>query len=66
MDIDKLVSFGESLQTLRKQKKIHQQLLADKLGVHRNTIGAWERGDRLPDSKGIVFELAKDLQIAFL
>ncbi len=54
-------SFGELLQTFRKQKKIRQQVLADKLGVHRNTIGAWERGDRLPDTKGIVLELAKQL-----
>jgi DNA-binding XRE family transcriptional regulator len=56
-------SFGDLLQTLRKQKKIRQQPLADKLGVHRNTIGAWERGDRLPDTKGIVLELTKQLSL---
>ena len=61
MSKDVPISFGELLQTLRKQKKIRQQPLAEKLGVHRNTIGAWERGDRLPDTRGIVLELARHL-----
>ena len=61
MSRDVLIPFGELLQKLRTQKKIRQQPLADKLGLHRNTIGAWERGDRLPDTRGIVLELAKHL-----
>jgi len=56
-----LSSFGETLQTLRKQKHLTQQELAAKLGVHRNTIGFWERGDYLPASKGIVLELARQM-----
>ncbi|QLQ08841.1 MAG: helix-turn-helix domain-containing protein [Anaerolineae bacterium] len=28
-----------------------QQALAYKLGVHRNTISAWERGEYLPDTR---------------
>ena len=56
-------SFGELLQKLRKQKSISQQVLAEKLGVHRNTIGAWEKGDRLPDTRGIVVELARQLRL---
>jgi len=31
--------------------------------VHCNTIGAWERGDRLPDTRGTVLELAKCLHL---
>ena len=56
-------SFGEVLHTFRTRTKIHQQQLADRLGVHRNTIGAWERGDRLPESRGIVLELANQLHL---
>src|SRR5215469_13828493 len=55
--------FGELLQQLRKRKKISQQQLANRLGVHRNTIGGWERGDRLPETKGMVLELANQLSL---
>ncbi len=57
------MSFGEMLHMLRTQKKVRQHQLAEKLGVHRNTIGAWERGDRLPDTRGLVLELAKHLYL---
>src|SRR5215469_1122151 len=55
--------FGDLLQQLRKRKKINQQQLAERLGVHRNTIGGWERGDRLPETKGMVLELATQLAL---
>lgn len=55
--------FGELLQTLRKRQKLCQQALADKLGVHRNTISAWECGNWLPDTRGIVADLAKQLSL---
>ncbi len=54
-------SFGEILKAFRKSKKVNQQQLAEKLDVHRNTIGAWERGDYLPESKGMVLEVARVL-----
>ncbi|GHO65612.1 hypothetical protein KSC_045040 [Ktedonobacter sp. SOSP1-52] len=63
MDDIRSAPFGEVLQTLRKKKKIAQQVLAEKLGVHRNTISAWERGERLPDTKGMVAELATQLRL---
>src|SRR5215472_18641951 len=55
--------FGDLLHQLRKRKKINQQQLAERLGVHRNTIGGWERGDRLPETKGMVLELATQLAL---
>jgi tetratricopeptide (TPR) repeat protein/transcriptional regulator with XRE-family HTH domain len=64
MTSDQPTSFGEVLQMLRKQKRMGQQPLADRLGVHRNTIGAWERGDRLPETRGMVLELARVLQLS--
>jgi len=53
--------FGEVLQTRRKRRNLSQLVLADSLGVHRNTIGAWERGTWLPGTRGIVADLAKRL-----
>src|SRR5260370_42257218 len=57
-------TFGNILKTLRKQQNITQQELASRIGVHRNTIGIWERGDYLPESKTIVLELAHKLQLS--
>lgn len=56
-------SFGALLQTLRTRRGLSQQALANALGVHRNTIGNWERGDKLPDSKAMVLELARALHL---
>src|SRR5579884_2405855 len=58
-----LSNFGDLLKTFRKRAHIVQQELADRLGVHRNTIGSWERGDFLPESKTLVLELARQLQL---
>ncbi|GHO80047.1 hypothetical protein KSD_78180 [Ktedonobacter sp. SOSP1-85] len=56
-----ITSFSDVLKTLRKQKKITQRQLAERLGVHYNTISMWERGNCLPESKGIVLTLARQL-----
>ncbi|MDQ2715171.1 MAG: FxSxx-COOH system tetratricopeptide repeat protein [Chloroflexota bacterium] len=63
MDAIDFVSFGEVLKALRKKRKINQQELSGRLGVHPNTISKWERGICLPDSKGIVLEVAKLLRL---
>src|SRR5215469_3676720 len=55
--------FGELLKTLRSRRKLSQQELARRLGKHLNTIGSWERGDRLPDTKAMVLELARVLHL---
>jgi tetratricopeptide (TPR) repeat protein/DNA-binding XRE family transcriptional regulator len=60
MDIS---GFGGLLTTLRKQHHISQNELAAKLDIHRNTIGNWERGNYLPESKTLVMELAKHLHL---
>src|SRR5258708_34898885 len=56
-------TFGAVLKGFRTQRELTQQKLAEKLGVRRNTIGSWERGDFLPQSKGVVLELAKHLHL---
>jgi transcriptional regulator with XRE-family HTH domain len=55
--------FGEVLKAFRKKRKISQQTLSEKLGVHFNTISKWERGICLPDSRGMVLEVAKQLRL---
>ncbi len=56
-------SFGDLLRIFRKRKGLSQQDLAQSLQVHRNTIGAWERGDRLPDTRGVVLEIAQRMEL---
>jgi transcriptional regulator with XRE-family HTH domain len=56
-------SFGEMLKVFRLRRRLTQQALASALDVHRNTIGAWERGDYLPESKTTMLELAQRLRL---
>ncbi len=56
-------SFGELLKTHRKRKRLTQKQLAQQLGVHANTISSWELGTYLPDTRGLVLELARHLAL---
>jgi tetratricopeptide (TPR) repeat protein/DNA-binding XRE family transcriptional regulator len=56
--------FGAILTAFRHRRHLTQQQVAEKLGVHRNTIGSWERGDYLPESKGLVLELTRSLHLS--
>jgi transcriptional regulator with XRE-family HTH domain len=56
-------SFSELLKTLRLRAHMSQRGLAEKMGVHRNTIWSWEQGNYLPDSKSMVLELARVLRL---
>lgn len=40
---------GKLLQTLRREKKLTQEQLAEHLGVARRTVSRWETGSNLPD-----------------
>jgi tetratricopeptide (TPR) repeat protein len=56
-------TFGELLKDFRKRRRLTQAQVAAQLGTHRNTVGTWEHGDFLPESKGIVLELARALRL---
>ncbi len=38
-----------NLQLIRKERRLSQQQLADKLGVSRSTVAMWETGNSEPD-----------------
>lgn len=57
------VPFGDLLKSLRQRQNISQQELASRLGLHRNTLGKWERGDCLPHTRGMVMEIARRLRL---
>ena len=43
-----LIIFGKRLKAMRKGRKMTQEELADKLGLHNSYIGLLERGERIP------------------
>lgn len=45
---------GETIATLRKQKGLSQQDLADRLHVVRQTISKWEKNLSVPDADALV------------
>lgn len=48
---DGLCSSGELLRTFRTRPSLTQQQRASAIGLHRNVIRRWERGDFLPRSR---------------
>ena len=46
MDQEKI---GKFIATCRKDKKLTQEQLAEKLNISKNAISKWERGLNLPD-----------------
>lgn len=63
METSVLTSFGDLLKIYRKQQGFTQQQLARKLDLHQNTVGAWERGDYLPATRGMILEIARCLHL---
>lgn len=51
-----LSDLGERLQILRKQRKISQAQLADRAGLSRSSISAYEKGATIP-SADVIYEL---------
>lgn len=43
-----IMSFEKRIAELRKEKKISQDELSKKIGVHQNVIGRYERGEAKP------------------
>jgi transcriptional regulator with XRE-family HTH domain len=58
-----LISFGDRLYEVRKNKKISQADLAKKIGVHGAVIGRYERNEVKPSIE-IASQIAKALDIS--
>lgn len=56
------VKIGQFIAKCRKDKKITQEQLAEKLNISKNAISKWERGLNLPDAS-IMQDLCKILGI---
>lgn len=54
---------GQFLKTLRKEKQLTQEGLAEKLGVSGRTVSRWETGTNMPDISLLV-ELAEFYQVS--
>lgn len=57
---------GDYLRRARERAGLTIEALAERLGVNRNTVGSYERGERLPDADylaRIAVELGADLEI---
>ena len=52
------MKFGENLKIIRKNKKMSQEELAEKLNVSRQSVSKWETGESYPEMNNI-FELCK-------
>src|SRR5665647_1430091 len=46
--------FSENLKTLRKQKGMSQETLAQQLNVVRQTVSKWEKGLSVPDADMLI------------
>ena len=48
------MKFGDNLKNIRKQRKISQEELAEKLGISRQSISKWETGENYPSMQNIM------------
>ena len=52
------MKFGDNLKKYRKNNKMSQEVLAEKVGVSRQSVSKWETGDAYPEMNNIL-ELCK-------
>lgn len=56
--------FGDLLKRLRRRKHFTQQQLAEQIGVHRDSISSWERGEFFPETPTMLHEIARVLDVS--
>ena len=55
--------FGERIREMRKERGITSYDMATRLGISRNTLTNWERGEKEPHAVEILEEMAEILQV---
>ncbi|PZR34104.1 helix-turn-helix domain-containing protein [Caulobacter segnis] len=53
VDRDEILGLGHQIRLIRKARGISQEELAYRVGMHRNTIGCIERGERMPSLESL-------------
>ena len=53
-----LMKFGDNLKLIRKNKKMSQEQLAERVNVSRQSVSKWENGEAYPEMNNIL-ELCK-------
>lgn len=48
------MKFGDNLKTIRKNNKMSQEQLAEKVGVSRQSVSKWENGEAYPEMHNIL------------
>lgn len=57
------MSFAENLKTMRKEKYLSQEQLAEIMGVSRQAVSKWEQGSGYPETEKLI-DLAKKLDVS--
>ncbi len=48
------IQLASRLSEIRKENKLSQEALAEKMGLSRQAISKWERGERAPDTSNLI------------
>ena len=48
------MKFGDNLKLLRKERKLSQEDLAEKMNVSRQSVSKWETGEAYPEMNNIL------------
>lgn len=48
-----MTTLGSKIQTIRKQLRLNQEGLAEKIGVTRQTVGVWENNQKIPGGENL-------------
>ena len=54
MATNESIAFGQRLRELRAERRVSQDQLAHRTGIHSTAIGRFERGDREPRLRSIL------------
>lgn len=57
------MSFADNLHSVRKEKQLSQEELAERIGVSRQAVSKWEQGGGYPETEKL-FVLSRKLNVS--